>query len=196
MITKNHQTNPQSGKLGRIIKTTLLWIVVILALIPVSKFMCRIETWSYDYRRQQEETLGIGYRWPEDFLARTNSYRADKGKVPLEMADILVRTAQEKADIIMKTGVFSHKIPGNPDYSDIMWRAGVPVSSNQQVGENLVCGWRGEGPAEMMALWMKSPTHRDNLLLDNYRYVGFGFGTTTLGATPCVLVVAHYATEI
>lgn len=52
----------------------------------------------------------------------------------------------------------------------------------QWLGENLIKGWY-ESPAELLARWMRSSGHRDNILQGKYKYLGVGWAVDAEGWT-------------
>lgn len=135
----------------------------------------------------------IGSDWSDRFLIGNNHYRDMDHKVPLIRSSILDDSAQKKAIIIAKSNTFAHVVPGMRLFSDTMGESGILDRRGQTVGENLICGWAWQEPEELMKILYESPEHKENIVFDRYRYVGFGYSLMTVEGWPCVVVVTHYA---
>ena len=90
---------------------------------------------------------------------------------------------------------FSHDAPSGQNFIQrILNTAYVPAAATWHLGENL--GWgdhRGSTPRQMVRGWMRSPTHRHNILTPGFREIGIAIviGSPVRG----VRVAATYATE-
>lgn len=89
---------------------------------------------------------------------------------PLAPDAALVRLAQQKADDMERRGYFAHS---DPDGRSIM-RTYFFSKENRftSMGENLA--WRFSSTEPLVAAWMKSPTHRGNILERSYTKTGIG----------------------
>lgn len=100
-----------------------------------------------------------------DLVRLVNAQRAAHGVAPLASGTACAqRFAQTHADRLADGAAFAHQ-----DLGPILSACGFGVT-----GENLAWGVRGGGPIaadEMMANWMASPGHRDNLLAAKYQAV-------------------------
>jgi uncharacterized protein YkwD len=101
-----------------------------------------------------------------------NAERQRHGSMALGQNLMLQRAAELHSLDMAKRGYFEHRDPdGVPPETRIVHQGYPPIL----IGENL--GW-GElahsTPANMVALWMKSPGHRANMLQPRYREIGVG----------------------
>ena len=72
-----------------------------------------------------------------------------------------------------KRKYFEHRDPDGVQPDARIVRQGYPPIL---VGENLAWGELAQStPANIVALWMKSPGHRANMLETGYREIGIGF---------------------
>ena len=105
-------------------------------------------------------------------LCLINAQRRRNGRVPLG-ENILLRRAAELHSLDMaKRKFFEHRDPDEvqPD-ARIVHQDYPPIL----VGENLAWGELAQSaPANIVALWMKSPGHRANILETGYREIGIG----------------------
>lgn len=89
---------------------------------------------------------------------------------PLAPDATLVRLAQQKADDMENRGYFAHS---DPNGLSIM-RMYFASKQNRfaAMGENLA--WRYDSTENLTAAWMKSPTHRGNIIESGYTKTGVG----------------------
>ena len=102
-------------------------------------------------------------------LARINAVRAAEGLPPLEAAARLSLAAQAHAEDLAARGVLSHEGADGSRLRTRLARAGYPF---RLAAENLAQGVAT--PADAVSLWLASPGHRRNLLLDGIRELGIG----------------------
>lgn len=99
--------------------------------------------------------------------ALVNKERATHDLEPLQMVPMLNSFAWVRADECAES--FSHTRPDGSSCFTIL--DGVDYI---YAGENIAVGQ--ETPAQVMASWMDSEMHRDNILSANYNYLGVGVG--------------------
>ena len=101
-----------------------------------------------------------------------NAQRARHGAAPLGENVLLQRAAAQHSLDMGKRDFFEHRNPDGVHPDARIIRQGYPPIL---VGENLAWGELAESaPAKIVALWMKSPGHRANMLLPGYREIGLG----------------------
>lgn len=118
---------------------------------------------------------------PEDVLGATctndngalydmiNAARASAGKRTLSPVTELYQSAQWKAGDVYSRGYWSHITPeGETPFATIA-RFGYSYIHS---GENLARGYNCD--EQRMAAWLKSPSHRANLLNGTWNDVGIG----------------------
>jgi uncharacterized protein YkwD len=100
-------------------------------------------------------------------LTAMNQARMQHGVRPLHADARLERAARSHSSEMLRTGIFFHGA------FDARIR-GVGVNSHR-VGENLAWGvGRLSRARAIVAMWLASPEHRENLLHPGYRLVGVG----------------------
>lgn len=124
-------------------------------------------------------------------LSATNAQRSSNGQTDLSLNAQLSQAAQAKANDMVGRNYWSHNTPeGNAPWVFIS-QAGY---SYTQAGENLAYGFLTSD--DTVVGWMNSPSHRDNLLKNAYKEVGFGIANSAnyqeSGAQ--TIVVAMYGT--
>ena len=118
----------------------------------------------------------------------TNSERVKLGLQVLNESDVLAAAATAKARDMLERGYWSHNAPDGtkPWY----WMESVGYRY-EEAGENLA---RGFNTAQgILAAWMGSPSHRENVLDAGYTEVGFAVMNGIMDGNSTTLVVAMYA---
>jgi uncharacterized protein YkwD len=111
-----------------------------------------------------------------DILRWSNVERIAAGVPPLSWSDKLARAARGHSEEMARLGYFAHQSP-NPRRRTAMMRAQLEGldAPTLAVGENLFRGnWRRDRARRIVASWMSSPGHRENLLRGEFRYLGVG----------------------
>jgi uncharacterized protein YkwD len=100
-------------------------------------------------------------------LTAMNQVRMQHGVKPLAADARLERAARSHSSKMLRTGIFFHGA-----FDARIRGAGVHA---HRVGENLAWGvGRLSRARAIVAMWMASPGHRENLLHPGYRLVGVG----------------------
>jgi uncharacterized protein YkwD len=106
-------------------------------------------------------------------LAKVNQVRRGHGLVPLRFSKPLGTAAEVQAAKMGQLGFFSHdSADGSPFWKRVQRFYGSNGYSYWSVGENLLWASPDIDAAGALALWMKSPEHRANLLERRWREVG------------------------
>jgi uncharacterized protein YkwD len=110
-------------------------------------------------------------------LCLVNRYRAAAGAPPLRPDGDLQRAADNHAEGMVSGDYFGHVGPGGDSPVSRMRAAGYIYSSHigYEVGENIGWGtlWLAT-PRAIVAAWMGSPDHRENILDPRYRDTAVG----------------------
>lgn len=103
----------------------------------------------------------------ENLVTLTNIERERAGLYPLTINRDLVRAAEKKTRDMITYDYFSHTTPeGKPFY---LWIQEEKYEY-KSAGENLAISFTNE--EDVVNTWMKSVTHRENLLDKNYNEIG------------------------
>lgn len=97
-----------------------------------------------------------------------NEERAKAGLSALTTTTALEKAADERAEELSEK--FAHTRPDGSDCFSILDKYGIPQG---WVGENIAAGQRT--PEEVVAAWMSSEGHRENILNPNFKKVGVGY---------------------
>ena len=121
-------------------------------------------------------------------LSETNAERSAAGKSTLDISAKLNSAAQAKANHMIEDNYWSHTAPDGTTPWYWFDQAGYNYLT---AGENLAYGFNTS--SGVIAGWMNSPSHRDNMLNAAFEDVGFGIanGANYQGG-PNTVVVAMY----
>ncbi len=123
-------------------------------------------------------------------LSDSNVQRAHQNEPALKLNSELTAAAQAKANDMARRNYWSHVTPDGKQPWAFIDNTGYQY---QSAGENLAYGFGTSD--EVMAGWMQSTEHRDNIL--NAKYSDVGFATANVanyqGQGPATIVVAEYA---
>jgi len=124
-------------------------------------------------------------------LDQTNQQRIQAGLEPLRYSQILSKSAQAKADHMFANNYWAHNAPDGTTPWDFFKQVDYQY---QIAGENLAKDFYDT--SSLMSAWMKSPTHRDNIVNPKYKEIGIGVVNGTLSGIKTTLVVQHFATPL
>ncbi len=128
---------------------------------------------TYDGTRRDELTVTViavpVEQWKREVLTLVNQERAKVGAGSLTWSSVCELGAQTRAKEIMTR--YEHV---RPDGSS--WQTACPIpASGGTAGENLAAGNAAVSPATVVAAWMASPTHRENILNKSFTKMSVGF---------------------
>ena len=111
----------------------------------------------------QQVTASSGSSSADRVLELVNAYRADYGLAPLTLSDALCSAAATRAQ--ESTISFSHT---RPDGSSCFTVSSLACGENMAMGTDMTA----DGA---VSKWMKSSSHRDNILDSSFRTLGVGY---------------------
>lgn len=121
---------------------------------------------------------------PQIIIEQTNDKRVEHGLAPLQTNNKLIKAASYKAEDIVAHDYFAHTTPkGKPFYRWIQ-ESGYTYTS---AGENLAISFAA--PEEIIAAWMMSQTHRENILDPHYKEIGIAVASGEFQGKQTVVVV-------
>lgn len=109
-------------------------------------------------------------------LCLVNRERSSRGLAPLRLHPELSRAAVAHARDMVRRGFFRHDTPnGRSPFQRMLATRYVPRGARWLLGENLGWGTRELAqPAALVRSWMRSPSHRRNILNGRFREIGVG----------------------
>jgi len=132
----------------------------------------------------------LGYRsdiTPEAIVVLTNEERNDAGLPELVLNERLNEAAQRKAADMFAFDYWAHDSPSGRS----PWSFFKEVGYNYVVaGENLAKDF--SNPEAVVGAWIKSPTHRANIVDDRFKEIGVAVVDGTLGGFQTTLVVQMF----
>ncbi len=138
----------------------------ITAKVGKSRYTCRVTV--VKGKASQSKTQASDYA--SRVLELVNKERAAEGLAALTLDKSLCNAAQARAKEI--TSVFSHTRPDGSDCFTILKEKNIAYHT---AGENIAAGQRT--PKEVVAGWMNSPGHRENIMSDEFHKLGVGYVT-------------------
>lgn len=139
---------------------------------------------------QREVGSILGYATdisPQKLFELTNRERERANLGTLTYNDQLARAAQKKAEHMFANQYWSHYGPsGETPWQFIVGEGYRYLSAGENLAKNFLFS---DG---VVAAWMDSPSHRDNILKDEYTDVGFGIVNGVLNGEETTLVVQMF----
>jgi hypothetical protein len=120
-------------------------------------------------------------------LENTNQVREREGRKPLIISEKLSKAAEQKAKYMFEKNYWAHTSPDGVEPWVFILNQEYDYS---YAGENLARNFYYS--REVVDAWMKSPTHKENLLSSNYDEVGFAVVNGVLDGYETTLVVQMF----
>ncbi len=121
-------------------------------------------------------------------LDRINLNRQDQGLAPLTLNKQLSQAAQAKGKDMLSNGYWSHQSPAGKEPWDFIAESGYEYSV---AGENLARNFSDSN--RLVAAWMSSPTHKANILHDEYTETGLAVVEGKMNGKNTTLVVQLFS---
>ncbi len=126
---------------------------------------------------------------PAVLEALTNDQRTANSLAPLTENSLLKAAAEEKANDMATRGYFAHNTPEG--YLPWYWLDKVGYQYDH-AGENLAVNFTDS--KDVVDAWMKSPTHRENIVKPNYTETGIGLASGIYEGRPAIFVAQFFGT--
>ena len=108
-----------------------------------------------------------------DVLAEVNAFRARHGLTPLRLSARLVAAAESHATAMARRGFFAHRSADGTSVPRRVRRFYAKRGfARWSVGENLLWSARTLDGRRALRMWLRSRTHRRNLLTPRWREIG------------------------
>lgn len=113
---------------------------------------------------------GASLAYEQAVAGLVNAQRAQAGLPALHLDGALCLGARAKSQDMQQSHYFSHTSPNYGSPYDMMRQFGISYS---YAGENIAMGY--QTPETVVEAWMASPSHRENILSENYSALGVGY---------------------
>jgi len=128
---------------------------------------------------------------PADVIALANSARAKANLIALTENAKLSLAAQNKADDMLRNDYFAHTSPKGVEPWHWIKEAGYQY---QAAGENLAINYTDA--KDQHSAWMKSETHRANILNTRYREIGVAVAKGKINGKESLVTVELFGTPL
>ena len=127
----------------------------------------------------------------EELISLTNQQRRDNGLPALKLNTTLVNAASQKAADMIAKNYWAHTSPDGVTPWVFFKNANYQYL---YAGENLARDFMDS--QSVVNAWMKSPTHKDNILSDRYKEIGIAVVHGDFQGQPTTLVVQMFGAPI
>ena len=138
----------------------------------------------------QPGVLGYAsYINPDKIIEYTNEYRLQNGKEPLVLNDDLTQAALSKAQDMFADNYWAHISPDGTEPWYFIAQSGYSYS---HAGENLARDFTN--PQSVVDAWINSPSHRKNIIEDDFSEIGVAVVDGDIGGVETTIVVQLFGT--
>ena len=157
-------------------KTKIFSLIFVLAVVLASSYIFSAAQTSV----ASDITIG-------KVIELTNASRAGASENNLSLNEKLSRAAEAKANDMIAKNYFSHTSPGGA--TPWKWIDGEDYDYSY-AGENLAMDF--QSAEKMEDAWMKSPTHRANILNEKYKDIGVAVKSGKVNGSETILAVVMF----
>lgn len=158
--------------------TRLLALCIVTVLILITNIFIATDISAQDYGSVTSESL----------VDLHNEKRQEAGLSPLSFNEQLTLSAQNKAIAMLQEDCWDHFCPNGKAPWEFMNEANYLYD---YAGENLAEGFFSIDT--VMTAWLNSPTHRENILREEYKDIGIGFAQGSFqGKEGNLVIVVHF----
>ncbi len=126
----------------------------------------------------------------QDLEEGVNKERIENGLTPFKINNLLNKAAREKANDMFTKGYWAHLAPDGKTPWFFIDQAGYQY---KYAGENLARDFALSN--QVVAAWMKSATHKKNILDSKFSDMGLAVVNGNLNGEPTTLVVQFFGTQ-
>ncbi len=139
----------------------------------------------------QPGVLGYAsYINPDKIIEYTNQYRLQEGGEPLILNDTLTQAALAKAQDMFTDNYWAHISPDGTEPWYFIAQSGYEYA---HAGENLARDFTD--PQSVVDAWIKSPSHRKNILETDFEEIGVAVVDGNIGGVETTIVVQLFGTS-
>jgi len=181
-VPHSHEDNGENHR-AHALNPVALFAYLLIFTFTVSGF--------YFIRINAPDILGQASYASEQIISLTNIRRAENGLRPLVSNTLLSNAAQAKVADMFSNNYWAHFSPQGTSPWNFITAVGYKYI---YAGENLARDF--DNPSAVVNAWMASPTHRGNLLDENFKEIGVAVSGGNLGGREGVLVVQMFGSSI
>lgn len=153
-------------KVSKVRFATLLTFVIITLTGTISLAFSQSEAKTKEEMREIISETAFLTEEEEETLRAINEYRKENGLNELKPVSKLQEIAKLKGEDIVKNDYFSHTSENLGTPFEMLHDNGIDY---EKAGENLA---GNTTPERAVRSWINSPSHRDNILKEEYEYTG------------------------
>ena len=127
---------------------------------------------------------------PDEVVRLTNEKRTQSGLLPLSLNSTLSQAAQAKGADMLNKGYWAHVAPDGTQPWTFITNFGYKY---RYAGENLARDFSSASSA--VEAWMKSSSHKENLLSSKYKEIGIGVIEGNLAGVDTTIIVQFFGTK-
>jgi hypothetical protein len=127
----------------------------------------------------------------DEVIKLTNEARQEKGLLPLRKNEVLTEAALAKGTDMFARGYWAHNAPDGTEPWQFLIQAGYQY---KYAGENLARDF--SNAKDVVAAWLASPSHRENLLSSRYEDIGVAVIEGELNGVKTTIVVQFFGTQL
>lgn len=127
----------------------------------------------------------------EEIISLVNQERENEGLVPLVENETLDQAASFKATDMIGNNYFAHTSPNGVDPWHWFEQANYPY---KYAGENLAMDF--SSASSVMKAWMKSPSHRENIMSPKYKEIGIAISSGIIEQKETLVAVQLFGTRL
>ena len=127
---------------------------------------------------------------PGKVIQLVNIAREKEGLAPLSQSEALSKVANDKLNDMIENSYFAHTSPKGKTPWHWFERENYDY---QFAGENLAINFTSA--EEQQTAWMKSPTHRKNILNADYKEIGVAFGAGEIDGEMSLITVQEFGSR-
>lgn len=128
---------------------------------------------------------------PKEVIKLTNEARIAENLTVVSENELLNQAARKKAEDMIKNDYFAHTSPAGLDPWYWLQKVNYPY---KYAGENLAINY--ESVREQQSAWMKSPSHRKNILNANFKEIGVAVVEGKIDGEKSILTVEVFGATI
>lgn len=127
----------------------------------------------------------------EEIISLVNQERESEGLAPLVESNTLDQAASLKATDMIGNNYFAHTSPDGVDPWHWFEQANYPY---KYAGENLAMDF--SSASSVMRAWMKSPSHRENIMSPKYKEIGVAISSGIIEQKETMVAVQLFGTRL